>query len=114
MGLAIRRAHSGDLPAIEALWLSFNAYLDAIDDPEHIDPALFSRFADLCFGPDPACTTLLAEHDGSTVGYLVFHWGVRLDQVSRTLCIADLYVSEAARGLGAGRGLMEAARGLAR
>lgn len=114
MGLAVRNAQPGDLPAIEALWRSFNAYLDAIDDPENIDPALFARFEALCFGPDPVCTALLAESGGAPVGYLVYHWGVRLDQVSRALFIADLFVSDTARGLGAGRALMDAARAIAR
>ncbi len=114
MPVSIRAAGPKDLPALKSLWQRFNAYLDTIDEPEHIDPALFSRFEALCFGPDAICCALLAEHDGTPAGYAIYFWGVRMESVTASLHIADIFVDEAVRGTGAGRVFMDHIREMAR
>jgi GNAT superfamily N-acetyltransferase len=104
-----RAATIADLPALFALWQSFNAYLDTLGEPDRIDPARFERFAALCFSAHPVCGALIAERDGEALGYIVHHWGVRMDEVAPVLFIADLFVTEAARGSGAGKALITAA-----
>lgn len=113
MPAIVRPATPDDLPSLGALWSRFNAYLDGLDTPQNIDPALFGRFEALCFGDRAVCNALLALNGAEPVGYLVYYWGVRMEQVNAALYVADVFVSGEARGSGAGRALMDAAREIA-
>ncbi len=54
---------------------------------------------------------LIAEHEGSAVGYLLYHEGCDLDRGGPTVYVFDLFVSRSWRRHGVGRALMvEAAR----
>ncbi|WP_196259250.1 GNAT family N-acetyltransferase [Pelagibacterium limicola] len=111
--VSIRAATRADLGALCALWRQFNAWLDTLGEPENIDPALFGDFEALCFGPEAVCEAAIAFSGDEPIGYLVYYFGIRMEQVGAALYIADLFVSHEARGLGAGRALMEHARSLA-
>jgi len=89
----------------------FMDYLDAIEPFVRAD-GLIDSLLDLSFGPDPVCATLIAERDGVSLGYLAYHLGVW--ESFRSLHVISLFVRAEARGSGAGRALMDAAKEIAR
>ena len=54
------------------------------------------------FGARPAFFGIVAEDQGTVVGYLLYHFGYDSDAAARTLHIADLYVDSGTRRRGAG------------
>jgi len=60
------------------------------------------------FGPQPAFTPLVAELDGTVVGYVFFTVGYNTDVAARTMWLHDIFVVPAARGRGVGYALMAA------
>ena len=60
------------------------------------------------FGPQPAFTPLVAELDGTVVGYVFFAVGYNTDVAARTMWLHDIFVVPAARGRGVGYALMAA------
>jgi GNAT superfamily N-acetyltransferase len=100
----VRDIQATDAPVWHRLW---RAYLDfyRVELPERVYETTFARLVDPV---DPAQHGLLATRDGEGVGIanLIFHrhgW-----QVEDICYLQDLYVAEAARGIGAGRALIEA------
>ena len=65
------------------------------------------------FGQEPAFGGVVAEMAEGVVGYLLYHDGYDTDAACRLLIIADLFVTQAARGRGAGTALMREARKIA-
>jgi len=117
--LCIREATEADLPALTAMTREFNDYLDtpggaeAAADAAEAAAAAMKRLQRLAFGPNPICTVLIAELDGETVGYLNYFIGVFMDDATPTLHVADFFVTERYRLLGAGKALMLEARRIA-
>ena len=60
------------------------------------------------FGPQAAFTPLVAELDGSVVGYVFFSPGYNTDVAARSVWLHDLFVAPAARGRAVGYSLMAA------
>jgi GNAT superfamily N-acetyltransferase len=58
------------------------------------------------FGPQAAFTPLVAELDGTVVGYVFFAKGYNTDVAGRSMWLHDLFVAPSARGRGVGRALM--------
>jgi ribosomal protein S18 acetylase RimI-like enzyme len=112
--VTLRRATGADLPAIKQMAREFVDYLNRIDEPEAVDPAIFDRIENLAFGPDSLCTIDLAEIDGTPVGYLIWFIGVETNGFTPALHIADLYVRDAWRERGIGRIFMERAASILR
>jgi GNAT superfamily N-acetyltransferase len=112
--VALRRAVKADLPAIKQMAREFVEYLDAIDGPEAVDPAIFDRIEKLAFGPAPLCTIELAEIDGTPVGYMIYFIGIETNGFEPALHIADLFVREAWRERGIGRAFMARAAAILR
>lgn len=81
----------------------------ALDDPEPIlDPDDLVRDG---MGPERWFDCLVAEMDGSLIGYAVVCRGYEAHMAKRCLWLSDLYVRTDARRSGTGRALMaEAAR----
>lgn len=108
MTLTIRPARAGDGVLIHALLSELAAFEQG---------SVAATAADLerdAFGPQPRFAALLAELDGKTVGMLTYlslysSWSGR-----PALMIHDLFVQEAARGLGAGKALVSALAAIAR
>lgn len=112
---SIRPATEADLPALGALWFEFENWLDGLDDAsDPVDRERFSRFEALAFGPDALCTCLIAETEAGPAGYLVYYFGVWMDDLAPCLHVADLFVRPALHRQGIGRALMEEARRIAR
>ena len=62
----------------------------------------------LCFGENPLCHGLIAEVDGTTVGYILYQLTFDTTSGNVGLWMADLYVEAAHRGRGIGHALMRA------
>jgi GNAT superfamily N-acetyltransferase len=60
------------------------------------------------FGPKPAFEALLAERDGSAVGYALFDEFYNSEIPGRGLWLSDLFVEPGSRGKGLGKRLMAA------
>jgi GNAT superfamily N-acetyltransferase len=60
------------------------------------------------FGSQAAFTPMVAELDGTVVGYVFFSPGYNTDVAARSTWLHDLFVSSAARGQGVGHALMAA------
>jgi L-amino acid N-acyltransferase YncA len=110
MAIAVRAAEAADRAAVTHMLGEFIEYLDAIE-PSDQAPDL-DNLMDQAFGPDPVCEVLIAERDGEPLGYLCYHPGIW--EIYRALHVVSLFVRTTARGDGAGRILMEAAKTIAR
>lgn len=66
------------------------------------------------FGPQPRFGALLAESNGTLVGYASYMWHYSIWLASPYMNVDDVYVAASHRGLGIGEALMLAARGLCR
>jgi GNAT superfamily N-acetyltransferase len=108
----IRKASLTDVSAIACLAAEFAEYLRALGDTTE-----FRLNADALerdgFGPEPAFEGVVAEMAGVVVGYLLYHDGYDTDAAYRLLVVADLFVTQAARGRGVGAVLMRKAREIA-
>ncbi len=112
--VAVRPATEADLPAIKQMVHEFADYLNAIDEPDALDPALAGKIPELAFGPKPICSIEIAEIAGTQVGYMIYFIGIEMDGYAPALYIAELFVREAWRVRGVGRVLMERAASITR
>jgi GNAT superfamily N-acetyltransferase len=110
MTVTIRPAGAKDRPMIGRMLGEFIDYLDAIEPSDHATD--IDHLLDQSFGPDPVCKVLIAERDGAPLGYLSYHPGIW--EIYRVLYVVSLFVRADARGSGAGRALMDAAKAVAR
>ena len=60
------------------------------------------------FGKQPLCAFLVADLDGQTVGYALYHEMFNSDTARRGLWLTDLYVRDDCRSGGIGTRLLEA------
>ncbi|MGZ5195195.1 MAG: N-acetyltransferase family protein [Ramlibacter sp.] len=103
----VRPVAPGDYAAWKPLWDGYNAFYERAGDtalPEEITRTTWSRF----FDANEPVHALVAESGGELVGlvHYLFHRSTIL--VGPTCYLQDLYTSEAARGRGVGRALIEA------
>ncbi|GAA5214772.1 GNAT family N-acetyltransferase [Streptomyces thinghirensis] len=98
----IRRARSDDEQPLRLLDLATWSYQHAVSPPPEPDQAFFSERS----GP---ADHLVAELDGTVVGYVRLGFPTPLASNSHVRQIRGLAVSDAARGNGAGRALVRAA-----
>ena len=98
----IRRATEADAAAIHAMVVELAASIGRTDQ-------VASRVEDIRdqgFGADPAFEALIAERDGVPLGLCLFIESFSTWDGRRGVYVQDMYVAEAARGLGLGRRLL--------
>ena len=98
--ISIRPAAPRDVPRVVELANALNRFHDK---PENFTE---DGVREDLFGPAPAYDLLLAELGGAVVGYALFHDCYNTDIAARGVWLADIYVTDAARGHGAGQALM--------
>ncbi len=102
--MKIRALETNDRKAWGTLWKGYLDYYETELPTEMYDTA-FNR---MLAGSDHEFHGLVAEQDGALIGlthYLFHRHGWKVEPV---IYLQDLYVSDAARGTGAGRALIEA------
>jgi ribosomal protein S18 acetylase RimI-like enzyme len=115
--ISVRPLTLADAPAVAEVSAEFADYLRSLGDAgEHnLTAAAIRRDG---FGPSAAFAGLVAASQGASegevIGYLLYHLGYDADLAARNLQVIDLYVSSAARRLGAGRALMAEAAHICR
>jgi GNAT superfamily N-acetyltransferase len=103
MTLRIRSAAPEDAPRLAALVRALNTH--EREPLEHFDEAVARRDG---FGVSRRYETLVAELDGSVVGYALFHPSYDTAWAATGVYLIDIFVEEGARRRGIGRGLAAA------
>ncbi|MCH8092599.1 MAG: GNAT family N-acetyltransferase [Proteobacteria bacterium] len=106
----IRRATEADAGTIHGLVVELAAAIGRTGK-------VASRVEDIRdqgFGADPAFEALIAECDGAAVGLCLFFESFSTWDGRRGVYVQDIYVAEAARGLGLGRRLLSEAAAISR
>lgn len=104
MSISTRRAGSGDLTALSAL---FDRYRRFYGEPS--DLGLARRFLSERMERGESVVLLAEDETGAPVGFVQLYPGFSSVRASRVLVLNDLFVAEEARGRGAGAALMDAA-----
>lgn len=106
--VAIRRAESADLHQIAPLFDAYRRFYGRPSDPELATSFISERLE------QGESVIFLAEIAGKAVGFVQLYPSFDSVEARPVWILHDLFVRSEARGLGAGRALMNAATGLAR
>jgi GNAT superfamily N-acetyltransferase len=98
----VRAATPDDVPQIHAFIVELAVYER---EPEGVTGTP-EMLAQALFGPRPSAEALIAEVDGETVGFAVFHGTFSTWECAAGIWLEDLYVPERHRRAGAGRALL--------
>ncbi|WP_414441967.1 N-acetyltransferase family protein [Burkholderia sp. 22PA0106] len=109
MALTIRPATAADAPLILRFIIELAIYEKAEDQ---VAATADTIRASLFGAPSPA-KALICELDGRPVGYAVYFFSYSTWQAKSGLYLEDLYVSPDARGVGAGKRLLQYLAGVA-
>lgn len=107
--LIVRSVAPADLPQWEPLWQGYNTFYQRTLPPE-ITRMTWSRFFD-AYEPVHA---IVAERDGRLLGLVHYLFHRSTTMIGPNCYLQDLFTSEAARGQGVGRALIEAVYGRAK
>jgi GNAT superfamily N-acetyltransferase len=104
----IRAATVEDAAEVARLSAAFAAHLRRLGDdaPGPLTEAAYRLHG---FGPKPMFQGLVAEVDGRTAGYLLYHYGYDADRCAPITHVIDLFVDPGLRRQGVGRRLVSAA-----
>jgi GNAT superfamily N-acetyltransferase len=101
--LTIRPAENTDVATI----LRFVRELAAFEREPDAVVATEAMLQDALFGTRPAAEAVIADRDGDPVGFALYFYNFSTWTGRRSLYLEDLFVSEAARGAGAGTALLQ-------
>lgn len=103
MSITIRDATSNDA----ALILSFITELAIYEKAEDQVLATEATITRSIFGPDSVTHAVICENNHEPIGFAVYFYNYSTWLAKNGLYLEDLYVTEAARGLGAGKALLK-------
>ena len=109
MGVEVRDAGAADEAAWRGLWADYLAFY-GVDLAPEITDATWARALD----PDSRLGLRLAVFGGRVLGFAAHHWHLSTWTLAPDGYLEDLFVSEAARGRGVGRALIDDLAALAR
>lgn len=109
MSLAIRRAIEPDLDLIIGFIRALAAY-ERLADEVRLDRDVLATHL---FGSAPKAEVLIAERDGTPVGFALFFHNFSTFEGRPGIYLEDLFVNPEARGSGAGRALLSELASLA-
>ncbi|WP_310389898.1 GNAT family N-acetyltransferase [Roseateles sp.] len=98
----IRPAAPRDVPAIVALITE----LAEFEQLTHLLAVTADKLAPHLFGPKPVVEALVGEVEGEVVGFALFFTNFSTFLAKPGLYLEDLYVRQAHRGVGLGKGLL--------
>jgi GNAT superfamily N-acetyltransferase len=102
MTLTIRSAVAADIDII----LQFIRALADYEKLSHAVRADRDVLAEHLFGPRPMAEVLIAEYEGTPIGFALFFHNFSTFEGRPGIYLEDLYVNPEARGLGAGKALL--------
>jgi GNAT superfamily N-acetyltransferase len=102
MTLTIRSAVAADIDII----LQFIRALADYEKLSHAARADRDVLAGHLFGPRPMAEVLIAEYEGTPIGFALFFHNFSTFEGRPGIYLEDLYVNPEARGLGAGKALL--------
>jgi GNAT superfamily N-acetyltransferase len=103
MSFVVRALRSGERAAWEPLWQGYLTFYEASQAPEVTDMT-WQRLHD----PGEPMHGLVAEQDGAVLGIVHFIYHRSTWTVGSYCYLQDLFTTEAARGRGVGKALIEA------
>ena len=102
MTISIRPARPNDVPTVASLIRALSQY----EKLEHEVTMTEDKLRASMFGPRPYAEALLAEEDGTPVGFALFFHNYSTFLAQPGLYLEDLYVLESHRGNGIGKALL--------
>jgi GNAT superfamily N-acetyltransferase len=102
--MIVRRAMQADVPAILRLIVALAVYEREPDAVKATEASLTQTL----FAPDSRVWAHVAEHEGNVVGIAVWFLNYSTWTGKPGIYLEDLFVDDAARGLGAGKALFQA------
>lgn len=112
-GITVRPVEPGDKPRWLPLWAGYNAFYKRVGPSaisQDVTDMTWSRFFD-AYEPMHA---LVAEVDGVLLGFTHYLYHRNTAMIAPVCYLQDLFTSDAARGRGVGRALIEAVYDAAR
>ena len=101
-GIIIRAAQADDIGAIHDFILALADY-ERLAHAVKADRATLARYL---FGERPMAEVLIADHDGTAVGFALFFHNFSTFEGRPGIYLEDLFVLPQARGAGAGKALL--------
>ncbi len=101
--IRIRVAVVEDADALARMLNSLSAH-EGLGDSTYSTASVRTLF----FGPQPVLEVLVAEGESGLIGYAAYEGSFDTDCGEQSLWLHDIYVDQAARGIGLGRRLMAA------
>lgn len=102
--IAVAPIAAAEYEEVLPLIAAYQRFYEVEEIDEERNRAFFRRF----LAPSEDGLLLGAREDGELLGYACLYWHFSSTEAAEAVLMNDLFVSEAARGRGVGRGLIEA------
>jgi GNAT superfamily N-acetyltransferase len=99
----VRPLNADDREEWQPLWDGYNLFYERPDFPSEITEVTWAR----CLDPAEPVFAAVAEIDGKIVGIVHYLYHRSTTMIENVCYLQDLFTAPAARGLGAGRALIE-------